>query len=79
MKDVYYVIRNSDGDTSVRTYTKDELLYEINNGDFGVNGKNIITDIPHDDTNYWGENVLIIKGKAVCPVGRKVITEFDIE
>jgi len=76
MKEIYYVIRNSDGDTTVKAVTKEQLLRDIEDGEY----RNIFAEFPKDpDTNYWGENVLIIKGKMVTPIAEEVITKYDIE
>lgn len=76
MKETYFVIRNSDGDTIVNTITKEELLERIRDGNY----PNIFNTMPVDgDTNYWGDNILIIKGKIVVPEAKQVVTEYDIE
>jgi len=75
MKETYFVIRNSDGDTTVRAYSKEELLREIEDGEF----REVLTELPDMDTNYWGEQVLIIKGKMVNPIAEQVITKYNIE
>ena len=80
MKDIYFVIRNSDGDTTVRTLNKKQLLEYMKDGDFGNNGEDILDEIPENaDTNYWGEGVLIIKGHQVSPTAKQTVVEFDIE
>jgi hypothetical protein len=76
MKETYFVIRNSDGDTTVRTYTKEELLNEISEGDFG----DALSQIFDSDTNYWREGVaLIIKGEIVTPKAEQVVTKYNID
>ncbi|RPI80902.1 MAG: hypothetical protein EHM34_09385 [Nitrosopumilales archaeon] len=75
MDEIYYVIQNSDGDTTVRTCTKEEILKEINEGEIG----DVLTQILNSDTNYWGESVLIIKGRMVAPKAEKVITKYNID
>lgn len=81
MKETYFVIRNSDGDTTVREVSKETLLADIESGEYGENGRDILTSIPKNpDTNYWGEfNVLIIKGHIVVPKAETVITKYSIE
>jgi hypothetical protein len=80
MKETYFVIRNSDGDTTVNAVSKEELLEQIEEGDFGKEGKDILSFLPENiDTNYWGDGILIIKGKIVVPRGEFVITKFNIE
>lgn len=76
MKEIYYIISNSDGDTTVRAVTKEELLRDLNDGEY----KNVFTEFPNNpDTNYWGEDVLIIKGKMVSPKPEHVVTKYNIE
>jgi hypothetical protein len=76
MEGTYFVIRNSDGETTVRIISKEQLLEDIENGEFG----DVLTEIPENsDTNYWGESVLIIKGKLVVPIAEQVVTKYSIE
>lgn len=82
MKESYFVIRNSDGDTTVTEYNvKADLLSDIECGEFGKEGKDILARMPENlDTNYWVEgSVLIIKGQIVVPKAEQVITKFRIE
>jgi len=58
-----YVIRNSDGDVYVEALTDEELdsrLAEEYWGDVGV-----LTHAPTEDTNYWGDSILIIRGEVL--------------
>lgn len=76
MNETYFVICNSDGDTTVRELSKEQLLRDINDGEYG----DVLAKFPENpDTNYWGEGVLIIKGKLVCPKVEQVVTKFSIE
>ena len=76
MKDTYFLIRNSDGDTTVREITKAELLEGIDEREYD----NFLSRIPeNNDTNYWGEGVLVIKGHIVTPTVKQVATQYDIE
>jgi len=73
----YYVIHNSDGDTTVYSYTKEELLEMLNDDE--ENDK-YFDEIPFEvDTNYWGEGTLIIRGKIVKPKEKKIVVNFDID
>ena len=77
MKQNYFVIENNDGDTTVRVYTKEELLDELNEN---VSNKPSLSEIPENcDTNYWGEHRLIIKGQMVVPKKVSVVTEYNID
>jgi len=73
----YYVISNSDGETYINEYSKEELLKIISNDDCEYN---FIDNIKIDNTNYWDyKDNLIIKGKIVVPKEKKVVLERDIE
>jgi hypothetical protein len=79
MKETYFVISNSDGDTHVEELTKEKLLERIEEGYYG-SGRGILKKIPENtDTNYWGENILIIKGQIVAPTAEEVVTKYNIE
>lgn len=75
----YFVICVSeDGDLSIRSFTRKEILKEINDGEVNPNACRHFID--ESNPMYWGENnTLIIKGEIVSPKGVKVVTEFDIE
>jgi len=73
----YYVINNFDGDTLVSTYTKEELLNAIEDGEFS---EGIFDEFPAQaDTNYWGGKSLIIKGGMVVPKPKEVVTKYEID
>jgi len=75
---MYYIIKNSDGDTTVDAINKTELLKRIKEGYYG--GTGVFKDLPSQrDTNYWGENLLIIKGTIVEPKPVETVTEYDID
>lgn len=74
----YFVINNSDGDTTIRSYTKEQLLSELAQNSWGV-GVEFMDKIGEANTNYWGENnILIIKGTIEVPFEEKIITNFNI-
>ena len=78
MNETYFVINNSDGDTTITELTKEQLLKAIQENYWGKKG--IFNTLPKDlDTNYWGENILIIKGRVVEPKPEQVITKYNIE
>lgn len=78
MEDTYFVISNSDGDTTVEEISKTELLKRIADCDYGHG--DFLTQLPQNtDTNYWGEGVLIIKGTIVTPKAEQVVTKYNIE
>jgi hypothetical protein len=73
----YFIIRNSDGDTTVECVTKDALLERINDGEFQ---EDVFNKMPlNSDTNYWDYSVLIIKGEIVSPEAKTKITEYVIK
>lgn len=78
----YFLIHNSDGDTSVNPITKEEFLKDITT-DEEYEGAVFIEDldkIDNLDTNCWPENsYLVIKGKIVVPKPKEVVVEFEIE
>jgi len=79
----YFIISNSDGQTSVEKVDKQTVLDRIKKEDgeeccyYGEVG--FLSDIKDEDTNYWGENILIIKGEIIVPKEKKVIETYDIE
>ena len=74
----YFIISNSDGDTTVDVVDKETLLERIKEEYYG--DREVFTEMPSDnDTNYWGEGILVIKGKVVSPKPVQVITDFEIE
>jgi len=75
----YYIIKNSDGNTTVDEVTKDELINRINPEEPYYGDKNFLQKITDKDTNYWGENILIIKGCIVIPKEKEKIVTYDIE
>jgi len=77
MEETYFIICNSDGDTTVTEMTKTELLRAIEENYWGDKG--ILDTCPRDDTNYWGDNIIIIKGKVVCPEPEQVVTKYKID
>lgn len=71
----YFIIRNSDGDTHVDCLSKEELLERLKE-----ESTEYMSSMPDDsDTNYWGEDALIIKGEIVAPFAKRVVKEFDIK
>jgi len=76
---MYFLIRNSDGDTSVTPMTKDQLLKSLNDEDFGSDVK-FLSEVPsYEDTNYWGGKALLIKGEVVTPTPKEKVIEYTIK
>jgi hypothetical protein len=79
MKEMYFIISNPDGDTTVEAIEKKELIARLEDNYYG-SGRLPFPELPDEnDTNYWGEGFLIIKGSVVYPKAKEVITKFDIE
>ncbi|HLO91521.1 MAG TPA: hypothetical protein VK172_10195 [Lentimicrobium sp.] len=77
MEETYFVIHNSDGDTHVEQISKSVLLNRLDENYYGK--VNALKSIKETDTNYWGENILIIKGKIVTPQAEEVIVKNKID
>lgn len=74
----YFVIRNSGGDTHIDVYTKEQLMKRINDPDESF--PPCIDDFDfNSDTNYWGDSIMIIKGKLVSPSPVQVVTTYEVE
>jgi hypothetical protein len=61
----YFLIENDDGDTRVAKLTKEELVKNLQER---VDPE-FITDLNEEseDTDYWGDKILVICGYAVSP------------
>ncbi len=77
--DNYFIIHNASGDTTVEKVTKKELLKRINTDCPHYGHVGFMDRIEAHDTNYWGGNILIIKGDIVVPKAVTEITEFGVE
>jgi hypothetical protein len=79
----YFIIYNSDGDTNVRQVDKETLIKRIqpegDEGNCSYGKVGFLDKIDNSNTDYWGDNVLIIKGEIVTPRPKKVILTFDID
>ena len=78
--DTYIIISNSDGDTSVDPVTKDELTQRLNSLEewYGPNC-GFRENLDEYDTNCWGNNIAIIKGKLVVPKPATVVETYTVE
>lgn len=85
MKEQYFVICNGDGDTSIDMMSKKELLVRLKPEededeyfcDYGKVG--FLENIKNDDPNYWGDNILIIKGKIIIPKVKEKIICYNVD
>ncbi len=74
---MYYVITNSDGDTTVTEVDGETLKERLAEGYWGnVGFKRDLSG--NTDTNYWGENILIIKGNIIVPQPVQTVTEYKL-
>ncbi len=74
----YFVISNSEGDTTITPLSKDQLLERINEHYWGR--REYLSEIPQGrDTNYWGNSVLIIKGEIITPAAKEKVIEYEID
>ena len=62
----YFVISPGESDTRVEKVTRDVLLKRIEEKYYGDHA-GFLERIEENDTNYWGDNILIIKGEIVVP------------
>lgn len=78
---MFFVITNSDGDTTVRPCNKEQVqqyLHEEGNEDLQFVSIDQLRK--NKDTNYWGERgVLIIRGDVVVPTAKEKVTEWSLE
>lgn len=77
MAEKYFVINNSEGDTRVEELTEEVLKERLADGYYGRQ-IGFINRIGNPDTNYWGENIMIIKGTLVSPVPIEVVKEYKL-
>lgn len=77
MNEYYFVIYNTDGETFVEMLRKDQLITRLNEKYYGERG--FIEKITEHDTNYWRDNILVIKGNLIVPKAKKVIIEHEVE
>jgi hypothetical protein len=73
----YITIHNGEGDTIVNHLSKGELLKRLKENYWGEDIK-FLGNLPNGDTNYWGCNLLIIKGEIVTPKAVEKVVEYDI-
>ena len=66
MRNTYFIIYNSDGETRVNVLTKEELTKRLNEEYYGDDVE-FLGKIDENDTNYWGDAILIINGEIITP------------
>lgn len=78
MKKEYTVIKPTEDGTQIYQMDKNSLRDFIKRL---PDGWDFVTDIESvgSDPNYWGYNILIIKGKTVVPNPVEVAIEYEIE
>lgn len=76
-KEMYFVINNSEGNTTIDVLTKEDLLGSLKESEYEKGRKLAFKNIPPRDTNKWhDDNFLIIKGEIVVPI---VKVKYDIK
>ena len=81
-EETYFIISNSDGDTTVEELTKDMLNKRLEEYIEDLDPECIPThmsEIIDSDTNYWNDNILIIKGTIVVPKEVDIVTKMVME
>lgn len=77
---MYFVILTDEDGTSVEVKTKEELLKELNRGDYSE--RNLMNEDDYlkcgIDPNYWGRSILIVKGEIVIPKPVERVKEYEI-
>jgi len=74
----YFVIHNGDGDTTVNSFTKEELEKRLAEKHWGDDIQ-FLDDMPiQSDTNYWETKFLIIKGDIVVPKPIEVVKLYEV-
>ena len=82
-KGEYFIISPGEDGARVEQMDKEELLKRITRSeeedttDYG--DVDFLEKIEETDPNYWGDNILIIKGEIVKPKAVKVVTKLEIE
>jgi len=66
----YYKIYGDENGGYVKEVTKEQVL------EMAENGEEFFSYVPDNDSNYWGESCLIIKGEIVVP---KRVNKFDVD
>lgn len=81
-EDVYFWIYNSNGDTIISAYSREEVLQALQvDADNGVPPKKLLDHLQEGDPSYWGENEVIIKGHIVVPevIEEEAEHQYNIE
>lgn len=79
-EETYYVIRTSCDGIYVNVMSKEMLLKEFGEEGSGYSAEQVLDEMPPDvDPNYWGESLLIIKGKVVSPKAVETVTHWDVD
>lgn len=76
--DSYFVVYNSEDGTVVHELSEAELLRRLSDDYYGTHEfkKTVINDA---HTQYWNDQLLIIKGKIVVPKEKAVQPVFEVE
>jgi hypothetical protein len=76
----YFLIHNSDGDTTVYPEDPEQLCLDITRGDYGDDPQ-FLDRLPDEhDTNCWPEGAyLLIRGEIVTPKPKQVTTKWTVD
>ena len=74
--DNYFVITASSDGIQVIQMEHAELTQRLAEGYWGE--YQFVDVIPDPDPNYWRSGALIIKGRAVIPTAKEVITAWEV-
>lgn len=77
----FFVICNSDGDVRIEEFTKDKLIKELNEQAWGEKGFVDSAELKetNGDSNYWGDNILIIRGNIITPKTKEIVLSYTVD
>jgi hypothetical protein len=76
---MYYVIHNSEGEVSVEVLSKEIFLARLKDEWYGSEIEFFDSMPDKNDTNYWGNTLMVIKGEIVTPKPIMSVIEYDID
>lgn len=77
----YFLVRASDGEASIEQLSGEELrdkFLETEDDGAELDGRLAFKKVPTEDSNYWGDRFLIVKGSIVVPKETKVVKEWRL-
>jgi hypothetical protein len=77
-QDRYIVISASEGGLHIKELSKAQIEKNLAEEYWGSD-VNIATRMPTEsDPNYWGTQLIIIKGEIVVPAKKEVVTKYEL-